>query len=129
MAKKSQPAPVSAVTFERAARLYQLLQLLGGGPQKREILVRRLGLGVRGFYRDLDTLRKAGVEVTLAGGRYTLQGDAAEAAARLPFPDPVLTLGEARQLARGRTTAHRKLADQVKAVEGTVAGKPRRRAR
>ena len=39
--------------------------------------------------------------------RYHLDGDLDEARARLPFPDPLLTVGEARQLAKGRTAAHR----------------------
>ena len=124
------PAAAAGVTFERAARLYRLLQLLGKGPQKRDLLVRRLGLGVRGFYRDLDVLRKAGIEVALASGRYVLQGHAVDATARLPFPDPTLTLGEALQLAKGRTPAHRKLATQVKAIQGAEPEKPKgRRAR
>jgi len=42
-------------------------------------------------------------------GRYRLADDVDGAAARLPFPDPHLTLGEARQLAKGRGTAHRQL--------------------
>jgi predicted DNA-binding transcriptional regulator YafY len=119
MAKqRTSSAATSAVTFERAARLYRLLQLLDGGPHKRDVLVRRLGLGVRGFYRDLEALRKAGIEVLLEAGRYALRGSADEAVERLPFPDPALTLGEARQLARGRSAAHKKLAAQVQAVQG-----------
>jgi len=35
------------------------------------------------------------------------------AIARLPFPDPVLTLGEARELAKGRNLAQRKLKQQI----------------
>ena len=115
------------MTLERAARLHRLLTLLGAGPQKRETLVRRLGLGVRGFYRDLDALRRADIEVALEAGRYALQGDLEEAMERLPFPDPGLTLGEARQLARGRTAAHRKLAAQVNAVTGAERAPRRRR--
>jgi predicted DNA-binding transcriptional regulator YafY len=120
MAKKRSlsSSPAAAVTAERAARLVRLLALLDDGPQKRELLLRRLHLGVRGFYRDLDALRRVGIRVALERGRYVLHLDAAEAIARLPFPDPGLTLGEARELARGRTAAHRKLASQVKAVLG-----------
>jgi len=111
-------APAPTITFPLAARLYQLLKLLDSGPKTRESLVRRLRLGVRGFYRDLERLRKAGIEVLLEEGRYVLQGDADEATGRLPFPDPSLTLGEARELARGRSAAHRKLAAQVLRVTG-----------
>src|SRR5437879_1097978 len=83
-----------------AGRLYRLLRLLGRRPQTRDELAGALGLGVRGFYRDLEALRTADIEVLLQGGRYILVGKLAEATARLPFPDPGLTLGEAVQLSR-----------------------------
>ena len=108
-------ATAKAVTAERAARLYRLLQLLGT-PQTRESLTRRLRLDVRGFYRDLELLRASGIELPLLDGRYRLQVDVENAIARLPFPDPRLTLGEARQLAKGRTPAHRKLKEQIVAI-------------
>lgn len=124
MAKKPRPSsrPVAAepdkasVTPERAARLYRLLQVLRDGPQTRGTLMRRLRLDIRGFYRDLDTLRKAGVEVQLNGRRYQLAGRTADAVLLLPFPDPHLTLGEALILARGRTRAHRLLKQQISQI-------------
>jgi hypothetical protein len=121
MAKKSKPSPeasATAITTARAARLYRLLALLGDKPQTRAMLTRRLKLGLRGFYRDLVALRDIGVQVDLARGRYVLAGSAAEAQARLPFPDPGLTLGEAQQLAKGRTAAHRKLKGQIEDITG-----------
>jgi hypothetical protein len=116
--KRSAPSglEIKAVTSERAARLYRLLHLLGRGPQKRDTLTKRLRLDVRGFYRDLELLHSAGISVTLANHRYTLEEDADEAANRLPFPDPRLTLGEVRQLAKGRSKAHRKLQEQLAAI-------------
>jgi predicted DNA-binding transcriptional regulator YafY len=119
MAKKRSPrgsAALKAVTDERARRLARLLQFLGKGPQTRAALTRHLRLDVRGFYRDLELLRAAGIAVTLEDRRYTLQEPVAQAIDRLPFPDPHLTLGESRQLARGRTAAHRKLQAQVRAI-------------
>jgi predicted DNA-binding transcriptional regulator YafY len=116
MAKKIRSvksAAAAPVTAERAARLFSLLRLLGRKPQTRKILARALGLEVRGFYRDLETLRTSNIEVTLEDGRYILNGKWTEAAERLPFPDPGLTLGEATQLARGRSPAHRKLKRQL----------------
>src|SRR5437588_9476603 len=91
-------APSKTVTAERAARLYRLLKLLAAGPQSRAALTRRLRLDVRGFYRDLELLRGAGIDLPLLNGRYTLHDKVADAVARLPFPDPRLTLGEAGQL-------------------------------
>ena len=105
-----------AVTEERAARVYRLLKLLGAGPQARTTLTRRLRLDIRGFYRDLELLRAAQIDVPLKNQRYTLTGSVKEAIARLPFPDPHLTLGEARELAKGRSPAHRKLKSQVNRI-------------
>ena len=51
--------------------------------------------------------------MTLAEGQYALEGDADTAIDRLPFPDPHLTLGEARRLARGRSAAHRYLQGRI----------------
>ncbi len=114
--KRGSPRAFKAVTAERAARVYRLLKLLGAGPQARGSLIRRLHLDIRGFYRDLELLRTARIEVPLRNQRYTLVGGVKEAIARLPFPDPHLTLGEAKELAKGRTPAHRKLKSQVNRI-------------
>ena len=121
MAKKrkspAKPAPAAAgVTPERFVRLYRMVQLLATGPQSREAIARRLRLDVRGFYRDLDLLRSSGVAITLEAGRYTLEQDTEDALARLPFPDPRLTLGQARILAKGRSQAHRVLTETIARV-------------
>ena len=106
-------AQSKTVTAERAARLYRLLKLLAAGPQSRPTLTRRLRLDVRGFYRDLDLLRSAGIDLPLLKGRYILRDKVRDAVTRLPFPDPRLTLGEAGLLAKGRTAAHQKLKRQL----------------
>jgi hypothetical protein len=120
MAKKSSqrpptPAPTerASVTPERFARLNLLLTLLAKTPQTREVLARKLKLDVRGFYRDLEALRQAGIKVLLEEGRYHLTGALDAARNGLPFPDPMLTLGEVTQLARGRTAAHRHLQQMI----------------
>jgi hypothetical protein len=103
----------AGITAERFARLHRLVSFLADGPKTREQLLRHLQLDVRGFYRDLEVLRAAGIGVTLAERQYALDGDADAVLALLPFPDPQLTLGQARQLARGRTRAHRHLQEQI----------------
>src|SRR5262245_28603635 len=103
--RKSPPSGKGAVTAVRAARLYRLLALLGGKPQTRGTLTKRLKLNLRGFYRDLESLRDLGITVALVEGRYALEGPLADALDRLPFPDPNLTWGQALQLAKGRTAA------------------------
>ncbi len=118
MAKKRKLAAkptlsAAGVTPERFVRLYRMVKLLAGSAQTREALARRLQLDVRGFYRDLDLLRSSGVSVALTAGRYTLEQDANDALALLPFPDPHLTLGAAKTLAKGRSPVHRALADTI----------------
>jgi hypothetical protein len=107
-------AMAHAVTPERAVRLYHLVTLLGQKPRTRTELTTALGLNVRGFYRELEVLRAWGVSVALVRNRYVLKEEVARAIERLPFPDPGLTIGEARQLARsGRSRAHQKLRVQL----------------
>jgi predicted DNA-binding transcriptional regulator YafY len=115
---KSSSSSLITVTPERAARLYRLLKLVGAKPQTREVLKRRLSLDLRGFYRDLELLRAAGINLSLIEGHYMLQGSLHTVIARLPFPDPRLTLSEAVQLAKGRSAAHRKLKKQLMQILG-----------
>jgi len=118
MSKKRPPAhpPATAVTADRATRLYRMLNLLGKSAQTRSALTRRLGLGVRGFYRDLEVLRAVNIAVDLVNGHYVLLENLAQAVERLPFPDPGLTLGEVKLLAKGRSRAHRKLKEQLQSI-------------
>ncbi len=111
--------PSAGVTPERFVRLYRMVKLLAGSAQTREVLARRLHLDVRGFYRDLDLLRSSGVSVALTAGRYTLEQDPEEALALLPFPDPHLTLGAAKSLAKGRSPIHRALAETIARIVPT----------
>lgn len=123
MAKQPTRSPedaLRAVTPERAKRLYRLLRLLATGPQTRAVLMKRLRLDVRGFYRDLELLRASGIELPLFKRRYTLGMPGDEATDRLPFPDPRLTLAEAVQLAKGRSAAHRKLRGQIARIVSTT---------
>lgn len=101
------------VTAERAARLHRLLSLLGSKPQTRPVLLKKLSLDIRAFYRDLELLRAADIHIPFVDGQYALQDRLNEVLPKLPFPDPHLTLGEAIQLAKGRSTAHKNLRAQV----------------
>jgi predicted DNA-binding transcriptional regulator YafY len=103
----------SGVTPDRFNRLFRLLTLMAEKSLGRDALARKLGLDIRGFYRDLGLLRSSGIGVSLSRGRYRLDSDVHEAVSRLPFPDPLLTLGEARLLAKGKTAAHRKLREEL----------------
>src|SRR5262245_29849918 len=115
MARKRTPP---ALTTSRLARLYRMLQMLGKGPQGRAALLRRLNLDVRGFYRDLETLRTLGVPLDLETGRYRLLESFDDTAKRLPFPDPGLNLHEAMVLAKGKAGAHQKLRRQINELIG-----------
>ncbi len=108
---------VIKVSLERVARLYRLLKLLGQGPQARTTVVSRLRVGIRGFYRDLEVLREIGILVDLSQGKYRLREAVSVMIGRLPFPDPNLNLGEARLLQRGRSSAHKKIREQLAKIE------------
>src|SRR5262249_49899842 len=119
MAKKRAKGRLAAahtVTFDRAARLCRLLRILGAGAETRQSLIRRLKLDVRGFYRDLELLRRAGIAVPLSPGRYRLQKPLGVVLPLVPCPDPGLTLGEVMELAQGKTKTHTKLRKQIARV-------------
>jgi hypothetical protein len=90
-----------------------MVQVLGTAPQTRPALLRRLRIDTRGFYRDLEVLREADIEVVVRAAHYSLAIGVDEALARLPFPDPHLTLGDVLALSKGRYAAHRKLKEQI----------------
>ena len=114
-----------SLTGQRAGRLFRLLTLLGNGPLTRQHILRKLRIDVRGFYRDLEALRSLGVEVEAGDdGRYALVLDFDEAMARLPFPDPGLNFRDVQQLAKGETSAHRKLRKRISAFLGNGTRPP-----
>jgi hypothetical protein len=124
--RSTAPGPRPAVTAVRAGRLYRMLMILAEGPRPREVLTRRLGLDVRGFYRDLELLREFTVVIGLTERGYALGETADDALAKLPFPDPLLSLREAMQLAAGRTGAHKKMKHQIEAITGRTTRLPKK---
>ncbi len=108
---RKKPAPTAVVlTAPRAARLYRLLTVLGDGSQTRRVLLLRMKVDVRGFYRDLELLRELRIDIALGpDNRYALPISLDESLARLPFPDPGLSVRDVLQLCNGSTAAHRKL--------------------
>ena len=108
----------ATVTRDRAARLAKFLKLLAGTPKTRDALMAKLKTDQRAFYRDLRFLRSLGIEVTAAGDKYILDGSLEAARARLPCPDPCLTMAEAAQLSRGNSEGHRKLKRMVESING-----------
>jgi predicted DNA-binding transcriptional regulator YafY len=102
-----------SLTAERFTRLHRLVLYVGASARTRDELLAQLGLDVRGFYRDLELLRGVGIDIQFTGGKYNLVEPAQTAAARLPYPDPRLTLGEMRQLSRGRSRLHQQLQEQI----------------
>ncbi len=123
--KKPTPAPIT-LTAQRAARLYKLLALLGEGPLTRRSLLSRLKIDVRGFYRDLEALRGFRIEIGLGlDNRYALPLKLDEALARLPYPDPGLSVRDVLQLCNGSTAAHRKLKQSVNSFLQVSPGRAR----
>ena len=116
--RRRKPAIAAVIlTAPRAARLYRLLTVLGDGPQTRRVLLLRMKVDVRGFYRDLELLRELRIDISLGpDNRYSLPITLDESLARLPFPDPGLSVRDVLQLCNGSTAAHRKLKQSVAAV-------------
>ena len=95
---------VIAVSSQPAtAGVEHLLLLLGEGAKTRSAVLRQLRLNIRGFYRDLEVLRAVGVPIEHNDGHYVLATDVADALERLPFPDPCLTIADARLLAKDKS--------------------------
>ncbi len=115
------PPDTTTVTRDRAARLAKFLKLLASTAKTRSVLMTRLKTDQRAFYRDLRFLRSLGIEVTAVGDKYLLGGPLDAARARLPCPDPGLTMAEAAQLCRGTTEGHRKLKRMVESINGPEA--------
>lgn len=107
--KRSTRRGAGGISTARAARLYKLLSELARGPKSRSRLLRRLRLGIRTFYRDLDMLRGWGIEIRLENQKYALSSSFSDCLNHLPFPDPELTFADAIALSKGSGAHHRKL--------------------
>ncbi|MCZ2341736.1 MAG: hypothetical protein LC104_08055 [Bacteroidales bacterium] len=116
MGRKKTDEVAATLSPHRAARLYRLLVLTAEAPRTRKLLLNRLKLDLRGFYRDLEFLRSLGIEVSLTDERYQLPGELNAALSRLPLPDPCLSFQEAMQLSQGHTTAHHKLRRRLESL-------------
>ena len=97
------------VSAARAGRLFRLLKLVSAAPVPRAVLLKKLRLGMRTFYRDVDLLRACGVLVDVDGEGYRLLGSLHDALNVLPFPDPELTFGDVEVLLKGRSPTHQKI--------------------
>jgi predicted DNA-binding transcriptional regulator YafY len=116
MGRRKAAAGSVTLTAPRAARLYKLLTLLGDGPQTRRALLLRARIDIRGFYRDLEALRGLHIDIEMGpDNRYRLPLRLDDALARLPFPDPGLSVRDVLQLSNGATAAHRKLKQSMNA--------------
>ena len=106
------------LTASRVTRLFTFLNLVAGTPRMRSVILKKLKIDVRSFYRDLEVLRTLDIVITTEGERYSLTTPLSDALARLPFPDPCLSFQEALTLANGRTDAHKKLKARLSNFNG-----------
>jgi predicted DNA-binding transcriptional regulator YafY len=111
----------SSVTPERASRLAKFVKLIAKTPRSRSVLLDKLDIDLRGFYRDVKTLRALRVGVSNRGDQYQLDEDLDDARGKLPCPDPQLTLAELKQLTKGTTDAHKKLRKLLENIVGSAA--------
>ncbi|MCU0704318.1 MAG: hypothetical protein MUF18_10120 [Fimbriiglobus sp.] len=117
---KTDSPTATSVTLERASRLSKMLKLISKSARTREVLLAKLQLDIRGFYRDLKTLRDRGVLLSVEGDSYRLLEDLDDARGKLPSPDPMLSLAELRVLCKGNTDAHRKLRRLYESLAGAA---------
>ncbi len=108
--------PVVQITLARASRLHRLVSTLETGSTAREILLDRLSIGLRTFYRELDLLKRCGIKVGREGKAYRLKSTVKEAEGRLPFPDPQLSFAEMAELAEHPGEAAKRLAEIYRSV-------------
>jgi predicted DNA-binding transcriptional regulator YafY len=125
----SRRRPAVHITLGRAARLHRLVMLLAESPRTREEVLTSLGIGLRTFYRELELLHRCGVKIQHRNKRYVLQGTAAQAEGRLPFPDPQLSFAEMAELAKCPGQAGQRLAELLEAVISHPAPAKRRGGR
>lgn len=97
---------------DRLSRLHRLASVLANGPVDKASLLERLSIGVRTFYRDLETLSSFGMPAIRTPAGYQLTVAESEIEQKLPFPDPLLNFAEARQLAVSQEPAARPIAEQ-----------------
>jgi hypothetical protein len=121
MSKHHAPEPAPTLTLPRACRLYRLLSLTAEATRSRKVLLTRLKVDVRGFYRDLELLRALGIEIACDGDKYQLAGDLNDALAKLPFPDPGLSFRDVLTLSRGTGDAHKKLRRRMESFTGPAS--------
>ncbi len=88
------------VTEERFERLYRIVYALADRPLTREQLLKKVNVGLRTFYRELDFLKTCGVPIYLEKRRYVLGTSLEEAEQVLPFYDPRLSFAEVIELAK-----------------------------
>jgi len=112
----SRRRPAVHITLGRAARLHRLVMLLADSPRTRDEILSGLSIGLRTFYRELELLKRCGVKIQHKSKAYVLQGTAAQAEGRLPFPDPQLSFAEMAELARSPGEAGQRLAELLKTV-------------
>lgn len=114
---KAEP-PTTSVTLERAIRLGKLLKSIAKTARTRAELMAKLKVDLRGFYRDVKTIRSLGISVSSDRDLYRLTDDLNEARGKLPCPDPLLTVAELRAVSKGTTDTHKKLRRLLDAVAG-----------
>lgn len=118
---KAKPTDATAgIAPHRAARLFRLLNLLGGRPQSRPGLLKKLRVDLRSFYRDIEYLRGLGVDITASHGGYVLSAALDDALGKLPFPDPGLSVRDVMHLLNGSVSAKKKLRLKFESVIGPL---------
>jgi hypothetical protein len=109
------------LTPDRAHRLCKMLIALGHGPLGKDVLVRKLKLEERGFFRDLRFIRELGINVATVERGYVLAGSLDDAFTRLPVPDLKISLRDALELSHGHTPVQRRVRRKLESIIGPIS--------
>ena len=111
--RSNEKASTIKITTQRCSRIYKLLLLMAKNRSKRSAILKKLKIGSRTFYRDLDLLRECGLNIDLNDHGYRLKNSIDDSLQCLPFPDPHFTFHDAVVLSKGRSKSHQKLKQQI----------------
>src|SRR3954451_10356702 len=103
------------LTPDRATRLCKMLVALGHGPQPKQILVKKLKVEERGFFRDLRLMRQLGIHVASNNRGYVLASSLNDAVRRLPVTGLQISLADAVEISHGHLPSQRRLRRQLEA--------------
>jgi predicted DNA-binding transcriptional regulator YafY len=109
------------VTQERVRRLAKLIKLMGKTLKPRLLLLEKLGVDQRSFFRDIKLLRDRGIAITMSGDKYKLDITPEAAFDLLPAPQLELSMADLKHLAKGNAEVHVRVQQMLEKLSSGAA--------